>query len=532
MICPLKCNLMLQGFSIQTKDNKLYEAAISQITYWIELIKLMQCFREDFPDYAFLVGHSYRRIDFDINNHIVNLEKIEPSVVTTYTDPYKTSIVAYHQHANVKKAWSKNSMYVTEDSWFIPFSNNIADIKGSYIVGETVGNAPEVFDLFNNLKVKYGITDTTNLRIGASERILAMHSTKTTNEDYYDRDGDAISDPAPMDPAILPIWLKIQLLSNSPDLINVILSPSLHHKIGTITTAKDAAGNPIILSSIPSPPAPSEQITNPTKYANDAARFANFEKALKDSGDVIRDCFTDGGIVSTPADHEIKPIESGRTLPAEFIKTMVDLLDEFECLCFGVPIALIRASGTELASSRNIVEIFNNANAGYKMDYESKADDLIKMEFAGRTWTVTITEDDKEKTVTYSFEDIKAHFELDTPSTKDLLQEAQVLKTNAETMNLIKTVGGSQADVQALGSEYGFGALVLDNYNQAPAIPDVITPDENQDPTTEPVKASLPLLSAANPTSPSGFKDETLIKLINEAYEEGKAGMDHLFEEH
>jgi hypothetical protein len=130
----------------------------------------------------------------------------------------------------------------------------------------------------------------------------------------------------------------------------------------------------------------------------------------------------------------------------------------------------------------------------------------------------------------YSFEDIKAHFTLDTPDTKDLLTEAQVAKTYAETLAIVKGVGASQMDSQALGDEYGFGLLELDNY-EAQINP--LGPEQVQE-VNAILKACLfgamqegGLLSA-KPTDPSNFDETKLVKKLQEAYEEG---LETVFEE-
>jgi hypothetical protein len=131
-IYPYLKNVLLQGFSIQTKDNKLYSAAIEEIGEYLEQLGLMQIFREDFLNFMILDGHSYRRIDPDTSGNVTRLEKIEPSSVNVYNDPWDSSIVSYHQRARVKSSWSTMGMTEDVDSWFIPFGKDIKDISYSH----------------------------------------------------------------------------------------------------------------------------------------------------------------------------------------------------------------------------------------------------------------------------------------------------------------------------------------------------------------------------------------------------------------
>ena len=521
-IYPYLKNVLLKDYKIITSDNKLYSEAIEEITDYLEALKIMKVFREDFLDYAFLVGHSYRRADPDKQGNIASLGRLDPASMEVYEDPWDSSIIAYHQKAQVKTSWSLMSTTIDVDSWFIPFGQDIQNIYDTWVQDRETGNNLKVYDLFDSYKTKYSISDINNLRIGSSERIFAMHNadvkyTQTSDDDYRE-----VYSPAPIDSVLLAIWLKRLLLVNSPNLIYVVLSPFLHLISGVLKESKDALGNPVILSSNPRKPSTALQTTNAGQYAAELANFNAWIEAMQEASRGLIKSLKDGGVFTSGPDLAIKPIESARTVSFQLIQGLIANLNEEICLGLGLPIALISAKGTELASSRNIVQTFNNIQIGKRTDYEALADELIKKQFAGRTWM--------NGEGTYSFEDIKVRFLLETLDTKDMKSEAETLKLKAETLANIKAIGGSQSDVQALGDEYGFGVLDLTNY-EAQINP--LGPEQVQE-VNAILKACLfgamqegGLLSA-KPTDPSNFDETKLVKKLQEAYEEG---MENIFEE-
>jgi len=549
-IFPYLKNVLLQGFSIQTDDNKLYSGAITEINDYLKNLKLMQAFRDDFLDYAILCGHSYRRMDPDRFGNVVHLEYIEPSSIEVLQDPWDSSIVAYLQHARVKKDWSKYGTREDYDSWFIPFTiqhpeilTTIEDIYLTYEEGRKIGNNPKVFDLFTLYKNKYNISEITNLRIAAAERIIVMHSMPKNKKrySYYDEDCDSNNNPAPIDSIILAVWLKRLLLTTSPNLIYAALSPFIHLVSGVLKDAKDNMGNPVIISSLPRKPA-----VGSINYDAELANYNAWTASLDKAGVEVVKALKNGGVYISGPDVALKPIESSRSVSFQLIKGLLDQLNEEICQNFGLPIALISAKGTELASSRNIYQMFNSIQAGKRTEYESTADTLISKQFSGRTWITKTTKKDpdtgetKEVTVTYVFEEIKAHFELKVPDIKDLLNEAQTIKTKAEALTQVKSLGGSKSDLQALGEEYGFGLLDLANYEAH------VSPDDNTGGNSgggaKVINAILKSCLAevlrdegvfsASPTDPSGFKEKKINKMLMDAYKEGMETIEEVFEEH
>lgn len=542
-IYPYLLNVLLQGYTIQTEDNKLYSEAIKEITVYLEQIDVMQAFRDDFKDFAFITGHTYRRMDPDLLGNVVRLEKIEPSSVETFNDPWDSSIVAYHQHAKIRTTWSSLGTTEEVDSWFIPYGTDVKDVNATYIANRAVGNDQNVYALFEKYKQNYSISDISNLRIAASERVIAMHNSERaqTLHNIYDDHDQVTSNPAPIDTVLLAIWLKRLLLSNAPHLIYIVINPFLHAKSGIIKETKDALGNTSLISSVPQKPSSDLQTTHPGTYNSMLQNFNNWVDGLKEFQKKIIECVKNGGVVGTGPDFEIKPIESTRNVSYLFIKNLIDQLNEEIGQAFGFPMALVNATGTELASSRNILQIFNSVHAGERREYEAVANKLIQRMFSDRTWKGSKTVKDektgenKEVPITYKFDDLRAQFVLDIPDLKDLLQEAQAINVNADTLNKLKTAGASKDDLIALGDEYGFGLLGLDNYQAATGPTEGVSGEV--DPQVNAVMKAIisqalhePGVSSASPTDPSGFKDKTLIKRLMEAYEAGRETIDQILE--
>jgi hypothetical protein len=180
----------------------------------------------------------------------------------------------------------------------------------------------------------------------------------------------------------------------------------------------------------------------------------------------------DGGIFSSGPDTELEVVESGRSVPSAFIKTMLDLLDQEIGQSFGFPVALVKANGSELATSRTILELFNTTYAGVRREYEKVADKLIRERFEGMSWQYEVpTKDGGTDTGTFTFDEMMCHFKLEITDVSDQLKEAQAKLQKMKTLQIAKQVGAGKSDIQALGDEAGFGFLDLDNFDTAQDVP-------------------------------------------------------------
>lgn len=541
-VFPYLRNTILKGGKVYTVDNKLYSEAVTEITDYLENINLLKTLREDFLDLYFLTGHSYRRTDPDTNGNINRLEKIEPSSVVTYTDPWDSSIIAYHQHATINTSWSDYGSSEIVDSWFVPFTGAIKNIYDTYVEGRILGNSDSALYIFNSYKEKYNITTTQKLRIASSERVIAMHHAVNFKIPGYDDDdlNYKKNNYAPIDSVILAIFLKRLLLVSSPNLVFAVLNPFLHATMGILKDVKDANGNPKIISSNPDRPASSDPI-----YAANLQKYNDFMESFRKLSDNVMKNFKEGGVLTTGPDIKLSPIESSRNVTHQFIKGLIDQLDDEICYNFGLPKALISSKGAELATSRTVAETYNSVHAGERIEYEAVANKLIKDQFAGKTWVGTKIEKDedtgetKEVAFTYNFEDVKAHYVLDTLNTKDLLQEAQTFKTKAEGLVQIKTLGAGKEDMQALCEENDLGLLGLDNFGAPINSPEGGTTEGGAAQINAILKGVIfealqnqKGVSSASPTDPSGFKDKKITDRLKEAYQTAKETIDQLFEEH
>lgn len=500
IIYPYLKNYLLSGGSFETQDNKLYVDAIDEINEYVERIGLLEAFRNDFKFLRFLKGHSYRRIDRNRQGKIDYLTKIRSSQITQYVDPWNERIVSYHQSIMVPESWKENASEKKYDCWWIP------DIDPGKAWVSGPGPKDEgVIDKFNELAKQYSIDAKENIRIGSSEDILAMHV------------DDVSDDSAPIDSVVLAIWLKRLLLVNSPNMIFRVLSPILQLKKGIVVESIDSMGNKTLITSVPSKPDVAMATTDPEGYNQMAQEYSDYLTALRTGMDNVISCLKDGGVYGSAPDEELIVVESGREVPATFIKETIALLNEEIGQCFGFPVALISASGSELATSRIIESTLSKTFDGARLDYERVANWLISLEFAGRSWGG------------YKYEDIDGGFKLETPDTKDMLVEAQTKLALSDSLLKIKELGASLADMQALVDEYmDMGDMELSNYDKKE--PDVgnndIPPQFQEVEKGNELKSSMP-----DDLKPSNAAGEELKKDILKADENARLYMRQLLED-
>lgn len=504
IIYPYLKNYLLSGGSFETQDNKLYVDAIDEINEYVERIGLLDAFRKDFKYLFFLKGHSYRRIDRNRQGKIEYLTKIRSSQVTQYIDPWNERTVSYHQSIMVPESWKDNAQEKKYDCWWIP------DIDPGKAWVSGPGPKDEgVIDKFNELAKQYSIDAMENVRVGSSEDILAMHI------------DDVSDDSAPIDGVVLAIWLKRLLLVNSPNMMFRILSPITQLKKGIVVETTDSMGNKSIISTVPSKPDISMADTDPEKYNQMAQEYNDYQTALRTGMDNVVKCWKDGGVYGSGPDEELVVVESGRNQSYLFIRETIALLNEEIGQCFGFPIALITASGSELATSRTIESTLSKTFDGARLDYERVANWIISQEFAGRSWGG------------YKYEDIDGGFKLETPDTKDMLVEAQTKLALSDSLLKIKELGASLADMQALVDEYmDMGDMELSNYDrkvQEQVEDNNNLPQQFRSQNNE-LKSSMP--DAKNDDlKPSDANEEELKKDLLKAYKTAQASIKQLLED-
>jgi hypothetical protein len=480
IISPFLKNITLSNFSIETKDNKKYEALIEDVCRFLKDIGMMNAFREDFEDYALKHGHSYRRKDYDkgIVNH---LQRLEPRAMEQFQDIWDSRIRSFHQNITVSTEWKSDGTEKTYNSWFVPDCDLYIPEEN-----EMAGEAE-----WNKYVAKYGITDVTGLRVDNASKIIVMDRVRYGN-------------PPPIDKAILAIWLKRLLLANGPNYIFNVLSPFLHIKNGQLALSTQD-GESVFVSSLPEAPPASLADIDPERYDNEKAIYDDWVTATKNDVDNIVRYRQQGGVFASGPDKELKVVESGRSISPAFISTMISLLNEDIGQAFGFPVSLIMARGAELATSDTIQSIFNTSYAGARFDYQSKADELIKERFESGKWSFEITA--KDGTVekgTYGFDEACPEFKLFTGDVDDALIIAQTNLENLRGLEILKNIGGSKADVQMLADEYGITNLDLENFGtetqeepgatdemfrSMSALPDEFKADVN--PAEEKLKAEL-----------------------------------------
>ncbi|MDY0282237.1 MAG: hypothetical protein RBR35_16945, partial [Salinivirgaceae bacterium] len=399
-------NYLLSGGSVITTDNKLYEKEIKEIEAGLEALNIIGAFREDFIDFYITKGHSYRRLDRGTDGKIEYLAPIDSGKITTYTDPWDARKHAYHQQILVNDSWSDTSTTTEYNCWWIPGA-----LPGKQWVNDGVKDEG-IKAVFDSVAKKYAIKDTSNLRIGSSDDILAMHNV-------------GIDEPAPIDSIVLAIWLKRLILVQSPNMIFRVLSPILQLKRGLVYKETDESGNERIITTVPQEPASDLATINPELYAQMTSEYTAYNTNLKKDSDILLNVLKTGGIYASGPVDEINVVESGRNLTHAFIRELIQQLNEEIGQGIGFPIALITASGSELATSRTIEGVLQKTLKGTKSQYEQTVEWLIRELFGD----------------VYDLDEMQVHYELDSPDIKDLLAEAQTELAQADTLLKLKQLG-------------------------------------------------------------------------------------------
>jgi hypothetical protein len=149
-----------------------------------------------------------------------------------------------------------------------------------------------------------------------------MHNTEVRQPHnvYYD-ECETKTDHAPIDSVILAIWLKRLLLTNSPNLIYSILSPFIHAKNGMVQLGKDMSGNPFFVTSTPRKPA-----ENSFNYSAEIAAYNSWVDSMKTLSNNVLSSMKEGGVLTTPPDVSLEPVESAKSVSENFIKMLIDQL--------------------------------------------------------------------------------------------------------------------------------------------------------------------------------------------------------------
>lgn len=201
----------------------------------------------------------------------------------------------------------------------------------------------------------------------------------------------------------------------------------------------DNDGTKRLVPSVPQKPSEAEKENDPEMYNALAADYNAWKAAIKRAIRDIINALRDGSAYASGPDMEIKVVESGRDVSYKLIDILNNLLNNEIGQAFGFPLALISANGSELATSRTILQFFNSVNAGARRDYQAVADQLIRERFEGMTWIVEVEseEDEEPDSDTYSFKDLQAEFLLITPDVKDALEQAEAGLKKAQELETL-----------------------------------------------------------------------------------------------
>ena len=108
----------------------------------------------------------------------------------------------------------------------------------------------------------------------------------------------APGEPAPIDNAVLAIWLKRLLLVNSPNMIFRILSPILQAK-NVVLVELTENGEKQMSSTAPMVPPTEMATTDPERYAMMKTDHDAYIESCKGTAKTIRTCLKDGGVFSS-----------------------------------------------------------------------------------------------------------------------------------------------------------------------------------------------------------------------------------------
>jgi len=514
IITPFLKNILLGSYNIVTGDNKKFAQMVTDVEKFMKQILYMETARVDFENYAIKHGKSYWRKDYDDNDNLKRLQILDAKSIITHIDTWDSSIKAHHQRIWVNDVWDSNESTntVESNSWFIP--------EGELIIeSDNIGD-DSAWELWKKYQKKYNISETAGLRVSATESIIDMHK-------------NSIGAPAPIDSAILAIWLKRLVIANSPNVIFNTLVPFMHVKMGMVMESIDSvSGQKTLITSVPQKPPSAMATTDPELYAQLLSNYNGYESAKTDAIKNLMRYRAENGAFATGPDVNLDIKQSASSITSSFIETMIRQLNEDIGMALGFPVSLVLAKGAELATSRSIKDLFNTVYSGSKQDYERIALELIEERFTDETWKFELK--DKEGNIesgTYTLEDTALEFKLGEQDKKDALIQAQTELVTLQTAQIAKAIGASANDIKAYLDENEMGIWDLDNYDFAinmleqqgnnqsdipelkqdlPGIPGLEKMAGLDAPDLKVSKPSTP----AKPTLPSDVRKESVMEMI------------------
>lgn len=441
-----KKNTLLASGHLNTNDNKKFEEAIKEIEAYHNTLNTIERLRDVHPDYTCRHGKAFLQCwpSFD---KLESLTTIDNKTIRVYEDQFDSKKKAYHQRIEINANWNTDDKTEEYNTWWIP------DIPSGSLWYESGDmKDPATKAAFDKLAKDYGIKDIKNLKIGSSLDIIPLVKSK-----------------APIDSCVLAIWLKRLMLVQSPNIIYRVLSPILQMMVGQpIETIIN--GERFLTPTAPPMPDSNLQSTNPEVYQQQVKVYEEFKASINTAIENISAAIKNGGTFATAPGIDVKVLESAQSITSNFILEMVGIFNKEIAQAVGFPIALIDASGSELATSRVVKDTLNTALQGEKQEFEYVFNYINNKVFAGRKWPYEIElKDGSVERGSYSYEDINARWCLDLPDNNDQKTDAETLKLLVEAIVMIKTsLGAGKSDIQALIDENTeLGILDLDHFDDA-----------------------------------------------------------------
>lgn len=219
------------------------------------------------------------------------------------------------------------------------------------------------------------------------------------------------------------IYIKNQLIMGMPMLVKIVTTPDGIFTFDLIlvdTTTKE------VIWRAPLPPDPALNMTDSAAYSAQKEAYDDFKSSMQTVINNFSKRRLGGDAVALPRTIEHKIVESSQSLNPAMLSTMFNILNKTIAWGLGFPIALIDASGSELATSRVIRDTITPYLRGLQAQVKAIAIELLKEQFPDVEFT-------------FAFSDLHP---------RDAKDIAQVTKTHMESLKIGRDIGYSDDDIR------------------------------------------------------------------------------------
>ena len=219
------------------------------------------------------------------------------------------------------------------------------------------------------------------------------------------------------------IYIKNQIIMGMPMIVKIVTTPD---GIFTFDLVLMDPTTKEVIWRAPLPPDPALNETDPGAYSAQKTAYDDFSSSMQTSMNTFSKRRLGGDAAALPATIKYKIVESSQSLNPAMLSTMFDILNKTIAWALGFPIALIDASGSELATSRTIMDTITPYLRGVQTQVKAIAISLLKEQFP----------------------DVKFTFAFSELHPRDAKDIAQVTKTHMESLKIGRDIGYSDADIR------------------------------------------------------------------------------------